>query len=112
VALEAIKGHETVAELATEHGLHPTQIAAWKPKNRGSAGKNIPGHLGARDARSYIVKSSASASKAAACSSAMQRARAEIELVADFRFGEAEMRTAISDFRVRDFWSVVRLPHA
>ena len=30
VALEAIKGHETVAELATRHGLHPTQITAWK----------------------------------------------------------------------------------
>ncbi len=30
VALEAIKGHETIAELATRHELHPTQIAAWK----------------------------------------------------------------------------------
>jgi transposase len=30
VALEAIKGHETVAELATKDELHPTQIAAWK----------------------------------------------------------------------------------
>ena len=30
VALEAIKGHETVAELATKHELHPTQIGAWK----------------------------------------------------------------------------------
>jgi transposase len=30
VALEAIKAHETVAELATRRGLHPTQIAAWK----------------------------------------------------------------------------------
>jgi transposase len=30
VALEAIKSHQTVAELATKHGLHPTQIAAWK----------------------------------------------------------------------------------
>ena len=28
--LEAIKGQETVAELATKHELHPTQIAAWK----------------------------------------------------------------------------------
>src|SRR5437763_4943946 len=30
VALEAIQGHQTVAELATKHELHPTQIAAWK----------------------------------------------------------------------------------
>ena len=30
VALEAIQGHRTVAELATKHALHPTQIAAWK----------------------------------------------------------------------------------
>src|SRR6185437_13487151 len=30
VALEAIRGHETVAELAAKHALHPTQIAAWK----------------------------------------------------------------------------------
>ncbi len=30
VALEAIKGHETVAEFATKHELHPTQIAACK----------------------------------------------------------------------------------
>jgi transposase-like protein len=28
VALEAVKGHETVPELATRHGLHPTKIAA------------------------------------------------------------------------------------
>lgn len=30
VALEAIKGHQTVAELATRHALHPTRITAWK----------------------------------------------------------------------------------
>ena len=34
VALEAIKGHETVAELAAKHELHPTQIAAWKRGSR------------------------------------------------------------------------------
>ena len=30
VALEAIKSHQTVAELATKHELHPTLITAWK----------------------------------------------------------------------------------
>jgi transposase len=30
VALEAIQGHLTVAELATKYEIHPTQIAVWK----------------------------------------------------------------------------------
>jgi transposase len=30
VALEAIQGHQTVAELATKYEIHPTQITAWK----------------------------------------------------------------------------------
>jgi transposase len=30
VALEAIQGHQTVAELATKYEVHPTQIATWK----------------------------------------------------------------------------------
>ena len=30
VALEALQGQRTIAELATKHELHPTQIAAWK----------------------------------------------------------------------------------
>ena len=30
MALEAIKSEDTVAEPATQHELHPTQIAAWK----------------------------------------------------------------------------------
>ena len=32
VALDAIKGHKTVNELATEYGLHPNQIGQWKKK--------------------------------------------------------------------------------
>ena len=30
VAMEAIRGELTLAELATKHGIHPTMIATWK----------------------------------------------------------------------------------
>ncbi len=30
VALEAITGQKTANEIATEYGVHPTQIAQWK----------------------------------------------------------------------------------
>jgi putative transposase len=30
VALEAIKGQKTVNEIASEYGVHPTQITQWK----------------------------------------------------------------------------------
>jgi transposase-like protein len=30
VALEAMKGHKTANEIATEYGVHPTQIAQWE----------------------------------------------------------------------------------
>ena len=30
VALEAIKGEQTLAELCAKHGIHQTMIAAWK----------------------------------------------------------------------------------
>lgn len=39
VALEAIRGHKTSAELASEYGVHPTQIGSWKKQ----ALQGIPG---------------------------------------------------------------------
>jgi transposase len=30
VALEALRGDLTVAQLATKHSVHPTMVAAWK----------------------------------------------------------------------------------
>lgn len=32
VALEAVKGEKTLAELAAEHGVHPNQIGQWRKK--------------------------------------------------------------------------------
>ena len=30
MAFEAVKGEKTINELASEHGVHPTQIVQWK----------------------------------------------------------------------------------
>lgn len=30
VALEAVKGEKTIAQLSSEHAVHPTQISQWK----------------------------------------------------------------------------------
>jgi transposase-like protein len=32
VALEAIKGEKTIAQIATEYGVHPNQIRQWRQK--------------------------------------------------------------------------------
>ncbi len=30
VALEAVKGEKTIAEIASEYGVHPNQVTQWK----------------------------------------------------------------------------------
>ena len=37
VAFAACKGHKTLAELATQFGVHPTQITEWKQHLRARA---------------------------------------------------------------------------
>jgi len=32
VALEAIRGHKTINEIASEYDVHPNQVSAWKKK--------------------------------------------------------------------------------
>ena len=39
VALEAIKGEKTIAQIAGEHGVHPNQIGQWKKRLL----KDLPG---------------------------------------------------------------------
>jgi putative transposase len=49
VAIEAIQGVKTLAELASEHGVHPNQISDWKKQllvkapELFSSGKSQPG---------------------------------------------------------------------
>ena len=51
VALAAVRGDETVPQLATRYGLHPTQVNAWKRQltsqakelfHRGKGGSSLP----------------------------------------------------------------------
>ncbi len=37
VALAAIRGDRTIAQLAEQHGVHPSQITAWKDQLQASA---------------------------------------------------------------------------
>ena len=39
VALEAVKGHKTVNEIAQEFGVHPTQVGLWKKALLENAGQ-------------------------------------------------------------------------
>ena len=32
VALEAVKGEKTIAQISSEYGVHPNQISQWKKK--------------------------------------------------------------------------------
>jgi transposase-like protein len=32
VALEAVKGEKTIAQIASEYGIHPNQIGQWKKR--------------------------------------------------------------------------------
>ena len=47
VAIEAIKGHKTGNELATEFGVHPSQINLWKRQ----ALESLPEVFGSSQAR-------------------------------------------------------------
>lgn len=55
VALDALKGDATLAQLASRHGLHATQIAAWRKQLLEHAGEVFDnGNPAAEDAELRI----------------------------------------------------------
>jgi transposase len=55
VALAAIKGEKTLAELAKQYDVHPNQIPAWKAQPmEGVAGIFGSGNAGSRERRRWL----------------------------------------------------------
>src|SRR5471032_2839469 len=54
VALEAIRGEKTVAEIAAHHEVHPTQITAWRSQLLENATAIFGGEAVAADGKERI----------------------------------------------------------
>lgn len=54
VALEAIKGEKTVAQIAAHHELHPNQVTAWKAQALDNLAGIFGGSVVADDGREQI----------------------------------------------------------
>jgi transposase-like protein len=54
IALEAIRGEKTVAELSAHHAVHPTQITAWKNQLLENAASIFGGESLAADGKERI----------------------------------------------------------
>lgn len=54
MALEAIRGEKTIAEIAAHHEVHPNQVTAWKSELLQKAAAVFGGDLVAEDSKERI----------------------------------------------------------
>ena len=54
VALEAIRGEKTIAEIAAHHEVHPNQVTSWKSQLLASAAGVFGGEVAGGDQREKI----------------------------------------------------------
>jgi len=54
IALEAIRGDKTVAEIASHHEVHPNQVTTWKTQLLDNAAGIFGGEAVAEDGREQI----------------------------------------------------------
>ena len=54
VALEAIRGEKTVAEIAAHHEVHPNQVTAWKTEALQNLAAIFGGNVVADDAKEQV----------------------------------------------------------
>lgn len=54
VALEAIRGDKTIAEIAAHHEVHPNQVTSWKTQLLENAAGAFGGEVGDSDQREKI----------------------------------------------------------
>ena len=59
IAIEAIKGHQTISELATEFEVHPTQINNWKKQQQEKLAEAERDQLYAQIGKLRVTKSTA-----------------------------------------------------